>query len=149
MGAAKSKSASIVNASKPARALPRPGATPIAPYVPPDTFVQASPVDDARADDTALRESEHKCRLNRAACLLKLQGYGAARRECEAVLAEDGQHAKAHFRLGAALEALGELGAAQKAYTQAQRTRPASKPTLSISSAPSGSSRSAATSSSM
>ena len=56
-------------------------------------------------DDTALRESEHKCRLNRAACLLKLQGYGAARRECEAVLAEDGQHAKAHFRLGAALEA--------------------------------------------
>ena len=72
-------------------------------------------------DDTALRESEHKCRLNRAACLLKLQGYGAARRECEAVLAEDGQHAKAHFRLGAALEALGELGAAQKAYTQAAK----------------------------
>ncbi len=60
MGAAKSKSASIVNASKPARALPRPGATPIAPYVPPDTFVQASPVDDARADDTALREMMSK-----------------------------------------------------------------------------------------
>ena len=58
-------------------------------------------------DGTALRESEHKCRLNRAACLLKLQEDGAARRECEAALAEDGQHAKAHFRLGAALEALG------------------------------------------
>ena len=61
------------------------------------------------AGGKARQESLHKCRLNRAACLMKLQSYAAARRECEAVLRDDAAHAKAHFRLGQAAEALGEL----------------------------------------
>ena len=74
--------------------------------------------------DAARRESEHKCRLNRAACLMKLQGYVAARRECEAVLSDDADNAKAHWRLGQALEALGELTEAQKGFTASIKLNP-------------------------
>jgi len=74
--------------------------------------------------DAARRESEHKCRLNRAACLMKLQGYVAARRECEAVLSDDADSAKAHWRLGQALEALGELTEAQKGFTTSIKLNP-------------------------
>ena len=74
--------------------------------------------------DAARQESLHKCRLNRAACLMKLQGYAAARRECEAVLRDDEAHAKAHFRLGQAAEALGELAEAQRSLTTAIRLSP-------------------------
>jgi len=78
MGAAKSKSASIASASKPARALPRPGATPIAPYVPPDAFVRASPVDAARADDAALREMMSKLVVRTADVSAVEYGYAAS-----------------------------------------------------------------------
>ena len=57
----------------------------------------------------------HKCRLNRAACLLKLQGYGAAGNEALHVIKEDPVNAKAHYRLAQASEA--------SAATQRWRTR--------------------------
>ena len=83
---------------------------------------------DGKAPDAAVEkarmESLHKCRLNRAACLMKLQGYRAAQRECEAVLQDDNTNAKAHFRLGQACEALGELGEARERFTAAIKASP-------------------------
>ena len=88
-----------------------------------DAMALLQKIDDA-AGSEARQESLHKCRLNRAACLMKLQGYAAARRECEAVLRDDEAHAKAHFRLGQASEALGELNEAQQSLTTAIRLSP-------------------------
>ena len=88
-----------------------------------DAMALLQKIDDA-AGSEARQESLHKCRLNRAACLMKLQGYAAARRECEAVLRDDEAHAKAHFRLGQAAEALGELSEAQQSLTTAIRLSP-------------------------
>ena len=89
-----------------------------------DAMVLLQKTDDAAGSKAARQESLHKCRLNRAACLMKLQGYAAARRECEAVLRDDEAHAKAHFRLGQAAEALGELSEAQRSLTTAIRLSP-------------------------
>jgi len=78
------------------------------------------------ADEAAaLAEDESKCRLNRCACLLRLQGYAAARAEAEAVIAlSGGSSAKAHFRLGQALDRLQEPRFATAALTQAIRLDP-------------------------
>eukprot|EP00962_Isochrysis_galbana_P028859 scaffold9156_cov120-Isochrysis_galbana.AAC.1 len=73
----------------------------------------------------ALNEEESKCRLNRCACLLRLQGYGAARAEAEAVISlSAGSNAKAYFRLGQALERLHEPRFAAAALTQSIRLDP-------------------------
>ena len=77
--------------------------------------------DDARA---ATRDAEHKCRLNRAACLLKLQGYGAASMEAHAVIQDDPTNAKAHFRLAQGCEALGDLARARAEYAEAIKLNP-------------------------
>jgi tetratricopeptide (TPR) repeat protein len=77
------------------------------------------------ADRVSLDEEQSKCRLNRCACLLRLQGYAAARAEAEAVIAlSDGSSAKAYFRLGQALERLHEPRFAAAALTQAIRLDP-------------------------
>ena len=89
-----------------------------------DAMALLQKIDAAAVSEAAQQESLHKCRLNRAACLMKLQGYAAARRECEAVLRDDEAHAKAHFRLGQAAEALGELAEAQRSLTTAIRLSP-------------------------
>lgn len=77
--------------------------------------------DDARRDAT---ESLHKCRLNRAACLLKLQGYNAAGQEATMVLKEDPSNAKAHYRQAQALEAVGDLENAKTAFAEAIKLNP-------------------------
>ena len=65
-----------------------------------------------------------KCRLNKAACLLKLQGYGAAGTEARAVLAIEPSNAKALFRLGQVAEKIGDFSAATKALTEAIKQAP-------------------------
>lgn len=50
--------------------------------------------------------TEVKCRLNRATCLLKLQGYAAALRESDAVLACVPVNAKAHYQRAQALRGI-------------------------------------------
>ena len=50
--------------------------------------------------------TEVKCRLNRATCLLKLEGYAAALRESAIVLALDPANAKAHYRRAQALRGI-------------------------------------------
>ena len=70
-------------------------------------------------------EEARKCRLNRCACLLRLHGYEAARREAETVIEQSGgTAAKAHFRLGQCLDALHEPQAAAAALTQAIKLDP-------------------------
>ena len=81
----------------------------------------------ADSDADATRDAEQKCRLNRAACLLKLQGYDAARREAAAVIALDASNAKAHFRYGQALNHLGELEAAQESLTTSIKLNPSAR----------------------
>eukprot|EP00966_Prymnesium_polylepis_P305166 7052009-Prymnesium_polylepis.1 len=81
---------------------------------------QLAPEDDA----TAVKDAIHKCRLNRAACLLKLQGYGAAGNEASIVLREDATNAKAHYRLAQASEAIGNLAQAKSAYAEAIKLQP-------------------------
>ncbi|KAL1519448.1 hypothetical protein AB1Y20_022970 [Prymnesium parvum] len=76
------------------------------------------------ADAAALREALHKCRLNRAACLLKLQGYSAAGQEATLVLKEDPSNAKAHYRQAQALEAIGDLERAKAAFAEAIKLNP-------------------------
>ena len=68
-----------------------------------------------------------KCRLNKAASLLKLQGYAAAGTECRAVIAVDPSNAKAYFRLGQVAEKLGDFATAQKTLTEAIKLSPSLK----------------------
>lgn len=79
----------------------------------------------AAGDAGVLAEDEAKCRLNRCACLLRLQGYAAARNEAEAVIRlGGGASAKAHFRLGQAYEQLHEPKAALAAFSASIRLDP-------------------------
>jgi hypothetical protein len=59
---------------------------------------------DALSSDGELAERKQeatiKCRLNRAACLLKIQGFNAAASEAKSVIAAEPGNAKAHYRLG-------------------------------------------------
>lgn len=82
-----------------------------------------SELDLATASD-AEKEAIVKCRLNKAACLLKLQGYGAAGTQAREVLAIDPSNAKAHFRLGQVAEKIGDFSAATKALTEAIKLAP-------------------------
>ena len=84
------------------------------------------PSDDADGSD-AIKDAMHKCRLNRAACLLKLQGYGAAGNEALHVIKEDPVNAKAHYRLAQASEAVGDLARAKTAFAEAIKLNPAWK----------------------
>jgi len=68
--------------------------------------------------------TEVKCRLNRATCLLKLQGYAAALRESDAVLACVPVNAKAHYQRAQALEADFRFGAARMAFVAAVHAGP-------------------------
>ena len=77
-------------------------------------------------EDTA-REATTKCRLNKAACLLKLQGYAAAGAECRRVIEAEPDNAKAHFRLGQAAEKLGDYASAQRSLTDAIKLSPSLK----------------------
>ena len=69
--------------------------------------------------EAAMHDTMTKCRLNSAACLLKLQGYTAASAQASAVIKAEPGNAKAHFRLGQALAALGDLPSAQASLTEA------------------------------
>ncbi len=85
--------------------------------------------DNEAADDdddaaTAIKDAAVKCRLNSAACLLKLQGYTAASAQASAVIRLDPENAKAHFRLGQALAAIGDLPNAQQSLTDAIKLNP-------------------------
>ena len=75
----------------------------------------------------AIKDAMHKCRLNRATCLLKLQGYGAAGNEALTVIKEDAANAKAHYRLAQASEAVGDLARAKTSYAEAIKLNPAWK----------------------
>ena len=79
------------------------------------------------AEDAAARESVTKCRLNKAACLLKLQGYIAAGNEARAVLAADPGNAKAHFRLGQAANNLSDYATAQRSLTESIKLNPSAR----------------------
>ena len=74
-----------------------------------------------------LQEAEHKCRLNRATCLIKLGGYPAARQEAQQVADADPNNAKAQLRLGQAHEAMGNLPAAQASLTECIKLAPSLK----------------------
>ena len=76
------------------------------------------------AEGDAVQEATIKCRLNRAACLLKLYGYEAAHYQCSEVIRLDAKNAKGHFRLGQAYEALCMFTEAQAAYTQSIKLNP-------------------------
>jgi tetratricopeptide (TPR) repeat protein len=71
-----------------------------------------------------VRESQVKCHLNRAACLLKLHGFAAAASESKCALEIDPSDAKAHYRLGQATEKLGDYTTAQKSLTDAIKLNP-------------------------
>ena len=74
--------------------------------------------------EAAMHDTMTKCRLNSAACLLKLQGYTAASAQASAVINAEPGNAKAHFRLGQALAALGDLPNAQASLTEAIKLDP-------------------------
>ena len=78
-------------------------------------------------DAAAVKDAMHKCRLNRAAGLLKLQGYGGAMGEASVVIAEDPGNAKAHWRHGQACEALGDFPTAQASLVEAIKLNPSSR----------------------
>lgn len=75
-------------------------------------------------DDHALTECLHKCLLNRAACLMKLQGHSAAGHDASLVLKQDPSNAKAHYRRAQALEAIGDLESARTAFAEAIKLSP-------------------------
>ena len=77
-------------------------------------------------DDDA-KDTTTKCRLNKVACLLKLQGYAAAAHECRNVIQAEPENAKALFRLGQAAELLGDYGTAQRALTDSIKLQPSLK----------------------
>ena len=81
-------------------------------------------VKDVEALAERARESTSKCRLNRAACLLKLQGYAAAGREASLVIGTEPSNAKAHFRAGQAANHLGDYPTALKMLTEAIKLGP-------------------------
>ena len=68
-----------------------------------------------------------KCRLNKAACMLKVQGYAAAGAECHSVLELEPFNAKAYFRMGQAAEKMGDFASAQKALTESIKLVPSLK----------------------
>ena len=78
----------------------------------------------AEEEGAATTDCIVKCRLNKAASLLKLQGYAAAGTEARAVLALDASNAKAHFRLGQAGEKLGDFATAVQSLTEAIKLNP-------------------------
>ena len=80
----------------------------------------------AAVDDEAAAAAS-KCRLNKATCLLKLQGFAAAGAECRAVLEREPTNAKAHYRLGQVAEKLGDYATAQRALTDAIKLNPSSR----------------------
>lgn len=54
------------------------------------------------------------CELNKAACLLKLKDWDAARKACNAVLKDDSSNVKALFRRATALKEMGEFEEAMR-----------------------------------
>ena len=96
-------------------------------------YVQANESYDAALelltaiDNEDARASAIKCRLNKSACLIKLQGYAAAAYQCRAVIEAEPTNAKAHFRFGQAAAKLGDYETAQRELTESIKQNPSLK----------------------
>ncbi|PIA53625.1 hypothetical protein AQUCO_00900296v1 [Aquilegia coerulea] len=70
---------------------------------------------------------KYPCHLNMAACLLKLQRYEEAIKQCNIVLAHDQNNVKALFRRGKARAELGRTDSAREDFRKARQLAPEDK----------------------
>ncbi|KAF5193126.1 Peptidyl-prolyl cis-trans isomerase fkbp42 [Thalictrum thalictroides] len=95
-----------------------------------DDFTIKSP-GETRVMTEAYRESaaavKYPCHLNMAACLLKLERYEEAIKQCNIVLAHDQNNVKALFRRGKAAAELGRTDSAREDFRKARQLAPEDK----------------------
>ncbi|KAK7826210.1 peptidyl-prolyl cis-trans isomerase fkbp42 [Quercus suber] len=70
---------------------------------------------------------KNPCHLNMAACMIKLKRYEEAIMQCNVVLAEEENNAKALFRRGKARAELGQTDAAREDYLKVRKFAPEDK----------------------